>query len=537
MAMSDGGPEVPAALAITEPQLDGKLPVRLTLAIRNPTPAAVWIGATVEGSFLRVHPAIATVAAGSVERVTVIVETAGITRENYASGRIRLAWRALPRLGAEPAGPEGERVVTLDVPRPRQRFSCPRVACGGTVREGDRSCLRCGLVLRFCPTCGTANSRSARACRADAHHSLPQCPGWPQIGGSGARDGAWTRPLARRASLAWKVQPHGLSAAVLGAPVVAYEVVYVMGAQPSGEAHLYTLDLQTGALLWEARLPAGEAAHPERGAPAVCGETLYLATVGGYVIALEATSGQQRWASRIPERIFAAPVAGENRVCVATTRSDMAEGHLVTLRADDGAKLSSYALGSRADTPPALHGTTAYATCDAGAVCAVATDTGNVIWRVEADGEFEAGASVVEGVVYAGTTGGELLAMDARDGSERWRVSLANAAIETLPVVADGRIYCGTADGWIHTVSTAGKPMGAVSVGVQVRGAPIAGPGGLLFGADDGRLYHSDGIQSLDPVYDTGRGRRISVPLALSFPYLLFSATGGELFALKLEEN
>lgn len=537
MAMSEGGPEVPALLAITEAQLEAKLPVRLTLPIRNPTSAALRINATAEGSFARVYPAIVSMSPGSVERITVIVEPAGVTRENHASGRIRLAWRALPKLGSEAAGTEEERVVTLDVPRPRRRFSCPRAACDGTVREGDRSCARCGLLLRFCPTCGVANGRGAHTCRADARHALPHGPAWPQIGGGGARNGAWTRPLPRRASLAWKIQPHGLPAAVLGAPVVAFDVVYVLGTQPSGEAQLFTLDLTSGALLFQARLPPGEAAHPERGAPAVGGDILYFATVGGYVIALEATSGQQRWASRIPERIFAAPVAAEDRVCIATTRADMAEGHLVTLRAGDGAKLSSCALGSRVDTPAALHGTTAFVTSDAGEVRAVATDTGNLLWNAATGGEFDAGASVVEGVVYAGTTGGELIALDARDGAVRWRVSLASAAIETLPVVADGRIYCGTADGAIHTVSTAGKPMGSVAVGAQVRGAPVAGPGGLLFGADDGRLYHSDGIQSLDPIYDTGRGRRISVPLALSYPYLLFSATGGELFALKLEET
>ena len=49
----------------------------------------MWIGATVEGPFARVHPGIVTVAPASVERVTVIVEPAGINRENHASGGFR----------------------------------------------------------------------------------------------------------------------------------------------------------------------------------------------------------------------------------------------------------------------------------------------------------------------------------------------------------------------------------------------------------------------------------------------------------------
>jgi outer membrane protein assembly factor BamB len=299
---------------------------------------------------------------------------------------------------------------------------------------------------------------------------------------------------------------------------------------------VYALDLITGGLLWEARLPEGEGPHPDRGAPAVCGEAVYLATVGGLVIALEALSGRQRWVSKIPERIFPAVAAVEDRVCAATTRGDMAEGHLVCLRASDGGKISSLALSGRIDTPPALAGTRAFVACDDGSLRAVDTDTGTLLWRAESGAEFDAGASIVEGVVYAGTTAGALLAVDAADGSERWRLSLSQSAIETVPAAAEGRIYCGTADGAIHTVSAAGKSVGTVSVGAQVRGAPIAGRGGLLFGADDGRLYHTDGLQSLEIVYDTGRGRRISVPLCFASPFLLFSATGGELFALKLEE-
>src|SRR3954462_9963400 len=110
MAMSEGGPQVPAALAITEQQLDTKQPIRLELAIRNPTGSYVAITASAEGSFARVHPAMTTVAPNGVERVTVIVETAAVTRENHAAGRVRLAWRSLGN-GADTAGPQGESVV------------------------------------------------------------------------------------------------------------------------------------------------------------------------------------------------------------------------------------------------------------------------------------------------------------------------------------------------------------------------------------------------------------------------------------------
>jgi outer membrane protein assembly factor BamB len=184
---------------------------------------------------------------------------------------------------------------------------------------------------------------------------------------------------------------------------------------------------------------------------------------------------------------------------------------------------------------PALSGAIAFAACDDGSLRAIDTRTGAVLWSVESGAQFDAGPALVEGGIYVGTTAGEVLAVDAAAGTVRWRVSVSSAAVETVPAVAGERLYCATADGWIHTASTAGKSVGSVSVGAQVRGIPVAMAGGLLFGAEDGRLYKSDGVQSLEMVYDTGRGRRISAPICLAFPFLLFSATGGELFALRLE--
>jgi outer membrane protein assembly factor BamB len=529
------GPDIPAGLAITEEQLESKQPVRLSLSLRNPTGGYLWINATAEGPFARLYPAMVTLGPRGLEHVTVTLDTALVTAANHASGRVRLAWRALGSPGSTAPGTGGERVVALQVPRPRKRHTCPRPGCGATVRDGDATCGRCELMLRFCPVCGTPHSRAESLCRADNRHVLRQSDPWPQVGGSAARAGASHRALSAPVSLAWSFRPAGLADCSLGAPVVAYDLAFVVATLPTGDGRLYALDVTTGAPLWEVRLPEGESPHPDRSAPSVRAEGLYLATVGGFVIAIEATSGRQRWVSRLPERIFPAPAAAEDCICVASTRADLADGHLVSLCADDGARISSYPLGGKADTPPALAAGVAYVTCDDGTVRAIDTGKGAALWSVEAGAEFEAGPCIVDGVVYAGSTAGELLAVDAASGTLQWRLKLSDTAVETLPVVANGRVYCATADGSIHTASAAGKAVGSVSVGAQLRGAPVAGDGLLLLGAEDGRLYRTDGIQSVEAIYDTGRGRRISAPLCLAFPFLLFSATGGELFALKLE--
>src|SRR5512133_170829 len=64
---------------------------------------------------------------------------------------------------------------------------------------------------------------------------------------------------------------------------------------------------------------------------------------------------------------------------------------------------------------------------------------GTVAWEFEGAGSFGAPAAIDAGVVYAGTSGGILYALDLATGKERWRYD-AKEELGTRPAVAGGLV-------------------------------------------------------------------------------------------------
>jgi polyvinyl alcohol dehydrogenase (cytochrome) len=67
-------------------------------------------------------------------------------------------------------------------------------------------------------------------------------------------------------------------------------------------------------------------------------------------------------------------------------------------------------------------------------------------WPAEGDGPGMTGTpAVVDGVVYFGTWQGEVVALNALDGSLVWRVRVTDMAVDSSPCVTGDRVYVGTA--------------------------------------------------------------------------------------------
>jgi outer membrane protein assembly factor BamB len=109
---------------------------------------------------------------------------------------------------------------------------------------------------------------------------------------------------------------------------------------------------------------------------------------------------------------------------------------------------------------PAYDGQRVFAADHAGNVIAVDARTGKTTWSHETgesgfwgsdDGmRFSAGPQVADGRVVVGGLDGDLLVLDADDGSEIWQRNLS-AEILVSPVIADGKVLVRTADGRLLT--------------------------------------------------------------------------------------
>jgi eukaryotic-like serine/threonine-protein kinase len=77
-----------------------------------------------------------------------------------------------------------------------------------------------------------------------------------------------------------------------------------------------------------------------------------------------------------------------------------------------------------------------------------------VRWSFHTQGEVISSPAIVAGVVYVGSTDGNLYAIDKDSGSLRWKFA-TGARIPSSPAVAKGLVFFGSYDGYFYAVDTA----------------------------------------------------------------------------------
>jgi len=101
--------------------------------------------------------------------------------------------------------------------------------------------------------------------------------------------------------------------------------------------------------------------------------------------------------------------------------------------------------------------------------------------------------AVVDGVVYVATNGGELVAIDAATGRERWAKRLPGP-LWASPVVVDDVLLLGDCDGGFHAFDlqpdgTEATERWSIDLGGCIEATPAVWGGRILIGSRDGALY------------------------------------------------
>jgi outer membrane protein assembly factor BamB len=107
-----------------------------------------------------------------------------------------------------------------------------------------------------------------------------------------------------------------------------------------------------------------------------------------------------------------------------------------------------------------------------------------------------AGTTIQNGIIYAGTRDGKVVAVNSSSQSEQWDYAFTSTAIYTTPVVDGDLVYIGTYSGLVYALTVADGANRWVyprtgSIGAIV-GSPVVVNETIYISSSDGRIYALD---------------------------------------------
>jgi eukaryotic-like serine/threonine-protein kinase len=294
----------------------------------------------------------------------------------------------------------------------------------------------------------------------------------------------------------------------------------------STDGTLHALDLETGALRWQARIGsethaspsvAGDlvligaedgihtvrwvdgarawtatSAGPTRGTPVILDGIAIGVSTSGTAVALDVATGETVWARALPAGADTSVAAADGIVVVG-----LGNGTAVGLDASDGTERwqTDTLDGARIGTPTIDEGRVFIVTLDsrdpAGDhhVAALDLETGQQLWRTPSPGKRSAySPAVADGLAIVGSEGQILTAFDVATGEQRWQTA-APGVVEVVSAIAGDTVYSASNGGVAFALDVA---TGTERWQVPIKGVPygVAVTGGLvLVGTSSGLLY------------------------------------------------
>ena len=331
------------------------------------------------------------------------------------------------------------------------------------------------------------------------------------------------------------------SGPIRSTPVSARDTVYF----GSDNWHLFALDRKTGSPRWSFQADAAAASKP-----AVAGDLVFFSTKRGTLFAVyqhqHQLEGKEAWRFNSHAKtvrlygggwdyFVSSPVVAGDLVIFGS-----GDNHIYALHRETGSPAWKYDTGAVVRSTPAPDDTKQTVFCGTlgGELLALNVKTGKVKWKFKTSGSkyFPKGELLFEplvykDMVYVGSRDASFYAVNAADGTLRWKVSdqkgawytTAAAVDDTVfaassdghyvqaldystgkekwkfhteslvfstPFIHEGVLYVGSHDGYVYAVDARnGKLEWRYRVGDDVLGSAIIDKGMLIVGCDDGVLY------------------------------------------------
>ena len=151
-----------------------------------------------------------------------------------------------------------------------------------------------------------------------------------------------------------------------------------------------------------------------------------------------------------------------------------------------GAALWTFQTGAPIYSSPVVEAGTVYFGSDDGWLYAIEAASGAVKWMFETRGMVRSRPALADGMLYFTSDDGNLYAVEIGSGIEQWRADIGNDDpsrvlpvekrwdyLQSSPAVVEGIVYVGSADGNLYAVDAqTGKEKWRFLTGERVRSSP-----------------------------------------------------------------
>ncbi len=242
--------------------------------------------------------------------------------------------------------------------------------------------------------------------------------------------------------------------------------------------------------------------------PVIVDDVLYVGTTYG-VSAVDVTTGMQLWTYRTDSFVGGVPAISNGVLYVgANDRKfyaiNVSDG---TLKWVNMSAISGYA------SSPVVEGTIVYAMPQDGTFYAFDVDTGEIIWSTLIGKISESSPAIGDGIITFGTDGGDVVALDASTGKEKWRYNTGSSDIKSSPAIADGTVFIGSDDGSLYALSADnGNLVWKYSTGDNIESSPSVKNGVVYAGSKDSSFFAIDEKTGKRKWIDPNAGQVLSGP-------------------------
>lgn len=265
--------------------------------------------------------------------------------------------------------------------------------------------------------------------------------------------------------------PKKFAAGFKAAPLVTADAVFV----GDEDGILHAVNRRDGRPLWKYATDAEIA-----GGVAVYKDQLLLASHDAFLYCL-AKDGTEQWKFQTNDRINCSPGIADKFTFVSGC-----DEHLRVIDLTSGTEVRDVQMDSFLIASPAIVDDMLYVGSHGGDVAAVNWKSGEIIWhyRGERDMPFHASAAVTGDVVLVGSHDKQMHAIDRNTGQRRWTFA-TKARIECSAAVVDERVFFGSGDGNIYGLSIAdGSEVWKFNAGKPVNAGMAIGESCMVVGED-----------------------------------------------------